>query len=385
MFVKHILKNSIFFIQLPLFFVNFSNRRWLFLKDLQGSLTWVTQRQHPSFSSSMDIATDQGLNVDITNSRFSGWAMPPTIRANLAVVPDHRDFVRPAAASHNGPISSVDQPQEQGMRPSHEHHGYVRAERPQHSLNNRSCWTLGCPVNGSGDGIESPQRVLFLAERLSLKWNQIHSIGAGLKNMGNTCFLNSALQCLTYTAPFTNYMLTQEHSRTCVCLPRDVILVMQWFYKITNGSGCVFLFPALCLCLPCQALSQGSAWCAPWKTTSFTYLPTRGMLSSPSVCSASSKVSEATVWKTLFCFFLNALFGCLLHQEPRHWNPSAYVFTFLIRRDCGALSVWETRGCPWVPALRLGCNAAVLLAWKHVSYAISRGSHSVKNLDQWLY
>ncbi|XP_075890757.1 ubiquitin carboxyl-terminal hydrolase 17-like protein 6 isoform X2 [Nelusetta ayraudi] len=133
----------------------------------------------------MDIATDTGLNVDIADSRFSGWAMAPTIRGDFAVVPDHRDFVRPAPApaGHNGTISSVDQPQEQ--------------------------------VNGSGDGIGSPHRVLFLAERLSLKWNQIHSIGAGLKNMGNTCFLNSALQCLTYTAPFTNYMLTQEHSRTC--------------------------------------------------------------------------------------------------------------------------------------------------------------------------
>lgn len=65
----------------------------------------------------MDIATDTGLNVDIADSRFSGWAMAPTIRGDLAVVPDHRDFVRPApaAAGHNGTISSVDQPQEQGM------------------------------------------------------------------------------------------------------------------------------------------------------------------------------------------------------------------------------------------------------------------------------
>lgn len=72
-----------------------------------------------------------------------------------------------------------------------------------------------CPVNGSGDGIDLPQRVLFPPERLNLKWNQVHRIGAGLQNMGNTCFLNSALQCLTYTPPFANYMLTREHSKTC--------------------------------------------------------------------------------------------------------------------------------------------------------------------------
>lgn len=67
----------------------------------------------------------------------------------------------------------------------------------------------------SGDGIEMPQKVLFPPEWINLKWTQVHRIGAGLQNMGNTCFLNSALQCLTYTAPFANYMLTREHSKTC--------------------------------------------------------------------------------------------------------------------------------------------------------------------------
>uniref|UniRef100_H3BYC9 Ubiquitin carboxyl-terminal hydrolase n=1 Tax=Tetraodon nigroviridis TaxID=99883 RepID=H3BYC9_TETNG len=66
-----------------------------------------------------------------------------------------------------------------------------------------------------GDGIEMPQKVLFPPERINLKWTQVHRIGSGLQNMGNTCFLNSALQCLTYTAPFANYMLTREHSKTC--------------------------------------------------------------------------------------------------------------------------------------------------------------------------
>lgn len=71
------------------------------------------------------------------------------------------------------------------------------------------------PVVSSGDGIDLPQKVLFPPEWLNLKWTQVHRIGAGLQNMGNTCFLNSALQCLTYTPPFANYMLTREHSKTC--------------------------------------------------------------------------------------------------------------------------------------------------------------------------
>ncbi|XP_026993356.2 ubiquitin carboxyl-terminal hydrolase 42-like [Tachysurus fulvidraco] len=66
-----------------------------------------------------------------------------------------------------------------------------------------------------GDGISLPQKILFPPERLSLKWTQVHRIGAGLQNLGNTCFLNSALQCLSYTAPLANYMLSKEHSKTC--------------------------------------------------------------------------------------------------------------------------------------------------------------------------
>ncbi|CAB1443160.1 unnamed protein product [Pleuronectes platessa] len=73
-------------------------------------------------------------------------------------------------------------------------------------------------VLSNGDGIELPQKVLFPPDRLDLKWTQVHRIGAGLKNMGNTCFLNSALQCLTYTPPFANFLLTGEHSKTCAAV-----------------------------------------------------------------------------------------------------------------------------------------------------------------------
>uniref|UniRef100_A0A8C6QBA4 ubiquitinyl hydrolase 1 n=1 Tax=Nannospalax galili TaxID=1026970 RepID=A0A8C6QBA4_NANGA len=83
-------------------------------------------------------------------------------------------------------------------------------------------------ASGSGgDGVPAPQKVLFPTEQLSLRWERVFRVGAGLHNLGNTCFLNSTIQCLTYTPPLANYLLSKEHARSCHQGSFCMLCVMQ--------------------------------------------------------------------------------------------------------------------------------------------------------------
>ncbi|XP_062865289.1 speedy protein E3-like [Trichomycterus rosablanca] len=85
-------------------------------------------------------------------------------------------------------------------------------------------------------------------QNAKLEWSEELPVGAGLENNHNTCYLNSVLQCLTYTAPLASYMLSGEHSRTCHQNGLCMMCTMEaHITQVLNSSGKVIEpFGVLC-------------------------------------------------------------------------------------------------------------------------------------------
>jgi uncharacterized UBP type Zn finger protein len=67
------------------------------------------------------------------------------------------------------------------------------------------------------DDFKEPSMTLYSSAKIDawIKWTSVRSAGRALNNLGNTCFLNAALQCLSYTPPLAAYLASREHSQSC--------------------------------------------------------------------------------------------------------------------------------------------------------------------------
>ena len=68
-------------------------------------------------------------------------------------------------------------------------------------------------VSNKGVAGPSDQKPLYTGP-IDTTWPSRSTVGRGFNNTGNTCFLNSALQCLLHTAPLAR-ILIQHQKETC--------------------------------------------------------------------------------------------------------------------------------------------------------------------------
>jgi len=72
----------------------------------------------------------------------------------------------------------------------------------------------------AGSSLQYPAVVLYPREKICVHWREAipKREPVGLWNAGNSCFLNSVLQCLTFTPPLANYFMFEGHKSKCICL-----------------------------------------------------------------------------------------------------------------------------------------------------------------------
>jgi len=76
----------------------------------------------------------------------------------------------------------------------------------------------GSANNGSTtklDQVPDPKLTLFRRDQVELGYKHPAGPGAGMFNMGNTCYLNSTLQALFHTPAFVNYLRYGGHENSC--------------------------------------------------------------------------------------------------------------------------------------------------------------------------
>ncbi|CAH2091070.1 unnamed protein product [Euphydryas editha] len=94
------------------------------------------------------------------------------------------------------------------------------------------------------EGLPKPKRVLFPVEKVQLGWQSTWAVGAGIQNVGNTCYLNSTLQALFHAPAFANWLVSESiHAEKCNQQEACVICGMRATLMATQKSGGVPIKP----------------------------------------------------------------------------------------------------------------------------------------------
>ena len=83
-----------------------------------------------------------------------------------------------------------------------------------------------------------PPYQLYPIEKViaNINWKKVTRVGGGLMNLGNTCFMNAALQCLLYTPPLANYLLDRSSNTVSSAKFNAIDEMSKLLKKISEGK-----------------------------------------------------------------------------------------------------------------------------------------------------
>lgn len=82
-------------------------------------------------------------------------------------------------------------------------------------------YSSGTQMPATGSAFQNPAVVLYPRNKVCVHWHEAlpkQREPVGLWNAGNSCFLNSVLQCLTFTPPLANYFMFEGHKSKFICV-----------------------------------------------------------------------------------------------------------------------------------------------------------------------
>ncbi|XP_015189525.1 PREDICTED: ubiquitin carboxyl-terminal hydrolase 36-like [Polistes dominula] len=95
-----------------------------------------------------------------------------------------------------------------------------------------------------GPTLPEPAVTLYCSKKVNLGWRKSFPVGAGMYNVGNTCYLNSTLQALFHVPALVNWLLSDSHHNSkCEqndeggeCLTCAVAKTLQFSHQKSGGN-----------------------------------------------------------------------------------------------------------------------------------------------------
>jgi len=157
---------------------------------------------------------------------------------------------RPVSQTRSNSSNRISPPQRrQSTFIDHPFHGFTEVKDPEFqpptpTKKSEAAFDIRNNVplpSSTGRDDEMPNSVQSRIPSIGSQISQVGSVSAGmtgLKNLGNTCYMNSVLQCMSATVPLARYFLSMRLVQSCLMVQVEVIAEVSMSPILLDRKGC---------------------------------------------------------------------------------------------------------------------------------------------------